>query len=459
VTAMTGHVHLIGIGGMHMSAIAQILLSQGTRVSGSDLAPSAITDRLRSLGATVYAGHEPENIGDATLVVATAAAKSDNVEVMEAKRRGIALIPRHEMVARLMKGRTAIAVAGTHGKTTTSSLIAVILKAAGLEPGYLLGGESVDLGGNAAPGGGERIVVEADEYAGAFLAYHPTIAAVTNVEVDHLDYFGSADRIKDAFEQFLQQVEDGGLIVACADSPVLREIVDKAGSGIRARVEWYGFAEAADWRISAISLGAHKSTFEVKSPLGDRGPFALKIPGRHNVSNALAAIAAVGRLGVDDETIGAALSNFRGVHRRFEIAGDAGGITVVDDYAHHPTEIEATLAAARSRYPDRTLVVLFQPHTYSRTSYLLDRFRCCFKNADRLYLLQTFAARETGDAGLDAYGLAGALTTAPAAVLETQEDAVARLARDLKPNDVCFTMGAGDVTNVGGPLLEELRRR
>lgn len=453
-------VHLVGIGGMHMSAIAQLLLSGGVRVSGSDLSPSTLTARLAELGATVYRGHAAENIDDADLVVTTAAAKADNPELLEAARRGIPIIPRHEMVARLMRGRTALAVAGTHGKTTTSSLLAVMLRAAGLEPTYLLGGESIDLGGNAAAGSGSYVVVEADEYAAAFLAYQPQIAIVTNVESDHLDFYGSEERLLAAFRRFLANVPEGGQLILGADSPLLRRLPQLPGAGIGASINWYSINGDADWRAEAIE--SHRgggSSFSVRSPTEHLGRFTTLLPGAHMVANAVAAIAAASAVGVGPDILREALAEFRGAHRRFELKGEAGSVLVVDDYAHHPTEIGATLLAARQRYPDRRIVVIFQPHTYSRTHYLLDGFRRCFAEADALYLLQTFAARETEQAGIDAHRLAAEISRPSARFVPDADAALTLLAADLRPGDVLLTMGAGDVTHLGPRVLAELCRR
>jgi UDP-N-acetylmuramate--alanine ligase len=460
MTVMPEKVHIVGIGGMGMSAIAQMLLATGADVSGSDLVLSPLTERLQRLGATVYAGHDSTNLGDATLVVTTAAAKPDNVELIEAGRRGIPVIPRHEMVARLLQGRQAIAVAGTHGKTTTSSLIAVLLKHAGLRPAYLLGGESLDLGGNAAAGEGRQIVVEADEYAGAFLAYRPDIAVVTNIEADHLDYYQSEPCLRRAFRRFMENVPAAGLLVACADSPWVRDVAGADRQSLSAAIEWYSIERDANWHGTDITLRVGGETeFSIESASSRHGPFRLGLSGRHNVSNAIAAYAVAHHIGLSDQVIGEAMAGFRGARRRFEVVGEASGITIVDDYAHHPTEIAATLDAARARYPDRRLVVLFQPHTFSRTQYLLDGFRTCFAGADALFLLQTFAARETPEAGIDAHALASELSRPPIAVTDRLQDAVSLLATELRAGDVCFTMGAGDVTNVGAPLLDELRQR
>lgn len=453
-------VHLVGIGGMHMSAIAQILAAGGIAVSGCDLTPSPLTRRLEGFGVRVYAGHGATHLRGCTLLVTTAAVKGDNVEIAEARRLGIPVLLRHEMVARLMAGRRAVAVAGTHGKTTTSSLVALMLERAGLNPGYLLGGESIDLGGNAGAGTGQVIVVEADEYAGAFLAYYPSLAIVTNIEVDHLDYFGSQAELLRAFRRFVDNVPPDGVVVACADSPLLRQILGPNEPPVAARLVWYGLDQQAEWMATSIALHEGSGgTFTVVHAGKEAGSAVSPLPGRHNVSNTLAAFAAGTVLGIAPESMLATIAAFHGARRRFELAGEAAGITVIDDYAHHPTEIEATLAAARSRYPGRRLVVLFQPHTYSRTQYLLDGFRECFGQADVLVLLQTFAARETAGAGLDAHALASSLSTRPAGVAQSVGEAVHLLMGQLRPGDVCLTMGAGDVTTAGGPLIEELRRR
>lgn len=452
-------VHLVGIGGMHMSAIAQILLSEGVAVSGSDLSLTPLTDRLAALGATIHAGHDAANLGEAQMVVTTAAAKSDNPELAEAGRRGIPVLMRHEMVARLMEGRTALAVAGAHGKTTTTSLLAFMLQRAGLEPAYLIGGESLDLGGNAAPGAGRFIVVEADEYAGAFLAYHPQIAVVLNVDVDHLDYYGSESKLLDAFGGFMANVPKDGILIAGIDSPRLAALLETAGPTIEARVERCSVEQDADWRADEITLEAVGSSFVIHSRRGSHGRFQTHLPGRYNVANALAAFAAGHAAGLDDEGMRATIADFHGAHRRFELIGEAAGVTVIDDYAHHPTEISSMLSAARSRYPDRRLAVLFQPHTYSRTEYLLDGFRTCFAEADALFLLQTFAARETPEAGIDARRLAQEVRSPRPRFVATADEALAALTEALRTGDVCLTVGAGSVTRIGPLLIEELRAR
>ena len=462
--ALPRHVHLVGIGGMHMSAIAQVLLSAGVQVSGSDLQETDLTHRLAALGATVHRGHAATHLGDAELVVVTAAAKPDNPEVVEARRRGIPVISRAEMVARLTAGRTTIAVAGTHGKTTTSSLIAFLLARAGRTPGYLLGGESLDLGGNAAAGSGPEIVVEADEYARAFLAYRPRLAVVTNIEPDHLDYYGSPETLTDAFRQFLRQVEPGGRIIASADSAPLAALTAER---LPATVERYRVvpavppggagANGADWlALDEGPDGSGGRSFVVLRWGQHVGRFTITRPGRHNVANALAAIAVGSALGLSAEVMRSALPHFRGARRRFERVGEARGVTVLDDYAHHPTEVRATLAAAREHFPGRRLVVLFQPHTYSRTQYLFEEFRTCFTEADALFILETYAARETPAAGMSAVELTRAIIAPPARYVDSIKAAVKSLKKAVRAGDVVFTMGAGDVNAAGPALLRAL---
>jgi UDP-N-acetylmuramate--alanine ligase len=479
-------VHLVGIGGMHMSAIAQILLRNGTRVSGSDQMPSPLTEKLRGMGADVRYGHAVEHLGEVDLVVTTAAAKADNPELLEAARRGIPVISRAAMVARLMAGRTGVCVAGTHGKTTTSSMIAWMLREAGRDPSFLLGGESVDLGTNAWAGEGDAIVVEADEYARAFLEYHPTVAVVTNVEFDHLEYYGSVEAYEEAFRRFMRQVQPDGVIVACADSERLAAL---AAEEYPARVETYRLVRQArrtaaePWDERQISMYANgpfpSSTATVEQPacwavdvgvgeLGGSvlevfrsgaylGRFSLRVAGGHMAANALGAIAAGHALGLSVEAMRSALASFRGARRRFELVGEANGITVIDDFAHHPTEVRANILAARERYPNRRLIVVFQPHTYSRTAYLFEPFQECFKEADHLLVLETYASREAPEAGLSAEELASAVKSPPCDYVRTAEDAAGRLRTELRSGDVLVTMGAGDVDRVGRAVIEGLR--
>ena len=457
------HVHLVGAGGIHMSAIGQILLQRGHAVTGSDLVLTEYTERLEALGGTVFRGHDAANLGEAELVVATAAAKPENPEIAEARRRGVPVILRAEMVQRLLEGRLLLAVAGSHGKTTTSSLLALMCERGGLEPLVLLGGDSRELGGNAQDGGGAYAVVEADEYAEAFLQYHPQIALVLNVERDHLDYYGTEERLRAAFVAFAERLVPDGTLVVCADaegSNALGEARRAAGT----RVERYSIASksasgsAAEWRAEQLRVndrGGYDFTASLEG--AELGRISLQVPGRHNVSNALGALAVAMRAGVDFNRAALAASEFTGARRRFDVLGEAAGVAVVDDYSHHPTEVRAMIAAARQRYGSRRLVVCFQPHTYTRTQYLLDEWRTCFEGADALYLVRTYAARETADAGLDAGALASEIVSPAATLLEDFEAAPRALADALRPGDVLVTVGAGDVTEIGPRVLELLR--
>ena len=455
-------VHLVGIGGIHMSAIARILLAWGHQVSGSDVKLSPLTDRLRELGAVVHEGHDASHLNDAEMVAYTAAAQAENPELAEARRRGLPILQRAEMVARLMVGRRAIAVAGCHGKTSTTALIAFILREAGRDPTFLVGGEMVDLATNAEAGSGEEIVVEADEFAGAFLHYHPQIAVVTNVEPDHLDYYGSFPRLVAAFRQFLSQVPPDGTIVACADDPTLHDILShpQQNPPIRAPVVHYGLTENAEFFTKKLlRKDVDGFTFLLQYGGEPVGSFETGLAGIHQVRNALAAIAVASVLGLPQEAVCDAVARFRGVQRRFQHIGDAAGVTVMDDYAHHPTEVRATIAAAAQRFPGRRLVCLFQPHTYTRTQYLLDGFRACFQGVDELLIAETYAAREEPTAGMSARQLADLLENPPARYVGGLDDAPTAVLAMLRASDVFFTIGAGDVDQVGPKVLEGLRQR
>jgi UDP-N-acetylmuramate--alanine ligase len=465
--AIPQRVHLVGVGGIHMSGIARILRARGHSVSGSDLVLSAVTERVATLGVTVHQGHGAANVDDAELVVYTSAAQEDNPELAEARQRGIPTIKRGEMVARLAEGKKVIAIAGTHGKTTTTSLVAYILSQAGLSPTFMTGGQMVDLNTSAEAGDGPHFVVEADEYDAAFLNYRPYIALVTNLEPDHMDFYGSFGELQSTFRQFLSQVDNDGFILACGDSPALQACLPEqqaspphvrtplpttVGDDVNhpVHVVSYGLQSDSHWTADSIlHKGIGTSSFMVR--LGNQvwGEVETILPGVHNVSNVLGAIAIGDLLGVPKSSITHAVSSFHGVERRFQRVGEAGDVIVMDDYAHHPTEIRATLAAARERFPDKRLVCLFQPHTYTRTSYLLDDFRGCFADSDVLLVTDTYAAREEPSAGMDAKQLAAEITNPPAAYAGDLDQAAQAAADALKPNDVFFTIGAGDVEKAG----------
>ncbi len=456
IADLRGPVHLVGIGGIHMSAIGILLRQRGIAVSGSDLRRSPLTEQLEALGARIFEGHDAAHLPPGTaLVVATAAARPDNPELLEARRRGIPVLLRAEMVARLLEGKRLIAVAGSHGKTTTSALIAFILARAGLEPMYLLGGESPDLGGHAAWGDGDIAVVEADEYRRAFLEYTPETAIITTVEPDHLDDFGSRAAYEAAFVEFGRRVRPGGLLLACGDDPGARRVSDLLGDE-PLRHETYGTEGVRYWRASGIQLGPAGGTFGLERGGTPVGQLEVRVPGLHFVRNAMAAAAVALHLGVPFGTVREAVAAFRGARRRFELVGEAGGVTVIDDYAHHPTEVRALVSTARAAFPGRRLLGIHQPHTYSRIAYLWDDWLTCFEGLDQLVVVETYAAREDPAAGRSARDLAAAIAS-PAARYAADFDEAARLARDIvRPGDVVITIGAGDVNEVGPRLLEAL---
>lgn len=467
--AIPHSVHLVGVGGIHMSAIARILRDRGHEVSGSDLHLSPMTEQMEAIGVTVHQGHAATNIGNAELVVFTSAAHEDNPELLEARHRGIPAMKRAEMVALLQAGKEVIAVAGTHGKTTTSSLIAHMLLEAGHNPTYMLGGVMRGEGTNAAPGSGPYFVVEADEYDRAFLNYHPHIAIVTNIEPDHLDIYGSFEELQRTFRQFLSQVDTNGFIVACADSPPVQACLPSRRTTIPstvgddtnspAHVVSYSLFSDADWTADKIeSKGIDTLSFVVNYQKHFWGEVETHLPGVHNVANSLAAIAVGEIVGLSRTDITAAIASFQGAERRFQFTGEAAGVTVIDSYAHHPTEIRADLDAARIRYPGRRIVALFQPHTYSRTTYLLDQFRTCFEAADVLFLADTYAAREDPSAGMDARTLAAEIRTPRTTYVGAVSTAAARVAGSLREGDVFLTVGAGDVDNAGPQVIEILDR-
>lgn len=451
-------VHLVGVGGAHMSAIARMLLARGHTVSGSDQRATPLTTELSALGLAFNEGHAAANLQDPGLVVYTAAATQANPELTAARRAGVEVISRAQMVARLVSGLKVIAVAGTHGKTTTTSLVAYLLQRCGLSPTYLVGGEPLDLGASAGAGNGDWAVVEADEYARAFLEYEPDIAIVTNVEADHLDYYGDYESVKAAFAQFIERVRPGGLIIAATGSEGLDEVLEAARPA--ARILRYGANGASTWKGYKVQDVDGLQSFSLMGEGSDLGRFSTRLPGVHNVWNAVGAIAAARHAGCEDlDLMKRELPFFKGTKRRFELVGEAGAISVYDDYSHHPTEIRAAVAGARSRFPGRRLVLLFQPHTYSRTHYLLDQFLTAFAGVDSLFILETYAAREAIAEGMDAGTLAGRMTSPPAVYLPSPGEAIMRLATELRAGDVFFTMGAGDVDSVGRDLLAALKAR
>jgi UDP-N-acetylmuramate--alanine ligase len=450
-------VHLVGIGGIGLSAIARVLHGWGYAVSGSDRQASALTEALAAEGITIYVGHSADHVTAADLLVVSSAVRADNPEVVAARRRGLPVVKREQLLGELTAGKTTIAVAGTHGKTTTAAMIAWILIQANLDPTFIVGGVLKNLGTNAQAGRGSLFVVEADEYDSAFLGLHPDIAIVTTLEHDHPDCYPTFREMQDAFLAFAGQVVPGGLLVVCGEDPEARKVGEVAVNG-KHRVETYGVDERWDWRAEGVHLG-NSAAFEVWHHSKHKGTCALQVPGRHNVLNALAALGATVEVGVDFGPVVAALTRYRGTERRFEIKGQAGRVTVVDDYGHHPTEIRATLAAARIKYPDRPLWAVFQPHTYSRTLALLDEFAAAFDDADHVLITAIYAAREDDTLGISGADIVARMSHPDAQYVETLEDAVAVLSERVQPGDVVLTLGAGDGYLIGERLLEELAGR
>ncbi|MFL5733057.1 MAG: UDP-N-acetylmuramate--L-alanine ligase, partial [Chloroflexia bacterium] len=453
--------HFIGIGGAGMSALAAALLDLGARVSGSDLAESDATRDLQRRGARIAMGHSPSNLGDATRVVVTTAAPADNPELLEAHRLGLPVVKRAALLGLLMDLRRGVAIAGTHGKTTTSAMIAWVLARAGRDPSYMVGGTIRGLGAGGHWGRGPDLVAEADEYDSSFLQLHPEVAVITNIEADHLDYYGTLEDIVAAFAQFALNVKPGGLLVLCADDPQASNLAaDLSASAAPFRTQLYGTAPQALWRTRELGPNDHGGFDYVA--LRDRTEVArlsLTVPGRHNMLNSLAALAACTELGIPVAEAASWLGQFQGAGRRFEVKGTAAGVTVIDDYAHHPTEIAATLEAARRRYPGRRLVALFQPHTYTRTRDFLDVFATSLSAADQVVVTEIYASREHDTLGLSGRALADKTTATTVDFAPTLKAAADILLDDLQPGDVLLTMGAGDIWKAGEAVLEALENR
>lgn len=459
------HIHFVGIGGAGLSAIARVLLGMGYRVSGSDQAGSALTAALADEGVTVYVGHRAEQVEGADLVVVSSAVPKDNVELMAAWARGIAVVKRADILGEMMAGRTAVAVAGSHGKTTTTGMIATVLLMAGRDPTFIVGGEIAHLGTNARAGSGP-FVIEADEYDRTFLGFQPTIAVVTSVEHDHPDCYPTFDEFQAAFEAFVALLPAEGALIVCSDDPAAKRLGDLVVAQGK-RVVRYGLAKEAGprgerdyWRaVDVRPNGAGGSDYVALAGGEPRGLVRLRLPGVHNVVNSLAVLAVADEMGVPFATVTEALRVFRGTGRRFEVKGVANGVTVVDDYAHHPTEIRATLATAHSNYPGRKIWAVWQPHTYSRTKALLDGFVAAFGDADHVLVTPIYAARETDDLGVSSVKVVARMIHADARVVAGLEKAVEILETEVQTGDVVLTLGAGDGYLIGERLLERLRER
>jgi UDP-N-acetylmuramate--alanine ligase len=448
------HVHFIGIGGIGMSGIAEILLHLGMKVSGSDLRRGPVTDRLSSLGAVIYEGHDASHVGEATVVVTSSAVSPLNPEVLEAQIHKIPVIQRAEMLAELMRLKYGIAIAGMHGKTTTTSMVASVLTAGGLDPTVIVGGRVDALGSNARLGTTQYLVAEADESDRSFLKLSPILAVVTNLDREHMDCYRDMADVERSYLDFMDKIPFYGAVTACADNALLKGILPRA----RRRVFTYGIADEADYRIEFLAAGQDcYARFMVHSAEGPLGPFDLHVPGRHNVLNATAAAAIGHQLAVPADKIAEGLNRFRGVDRRFQRRGVARGITVVDDYGHHPTEIRATLAAARECGHKRIHVV-FQPHRYTRTLDLLEEFGGSFKDADTLTVLPIYAASEEPIPGVTAEALVAKIEGPCTEFVVDFPAAVARVASMADEGDLILTLGAGNVSQLGPLILAELEK-
>jgi UDP-N-acetylmuramate--alanine ligase len=470
------YAHFIGVGGAGMSALALVLLQRGIAVSGSDMKESRYTRELEDNGMTVCIGHDAANVGDPDVVVISTAIPETNPELIAARERGLEVWPRAKMLAYLTEDDTTIAVAGTHGKTSTSSMLASVLSDIGAEPSFCIGGQVGAFGANAVHGSGDYFVVEADESDGSFVHLSPHIAVITNLEADHIDHYGSLDAIKDAFAAFMQRVDADGTLVVCGDDEALLALARQSGR----RVLTYGASDTCDIRYSNIKRKGVGSTFEVtlaprtaassrpnkdNQPLTETIHTGITLPGEHMVSNATSVLAVAALLGLDLNAVADALTHFKGVRRRFELIAEVGGVTIVDDYGHHPTEIAATLAGIRALDFKRSVVV-FQPHRYSRTEAFLAQFATAFADADRVILMDVYSAGEAPIPGVSGRSIVEAVLNhdprAQVAYFPHRVDIARYLGKALLPGDVLITMGAGDVTGIGPEylhFLEESVRR
>ena len=454
-------IHFVGIGGAGMGGIAEVLINLGYQVHGSDLKANSVTEHLKKLGARVAIGHAPGNVTDADVVVISTAVAADNPEVLEARTRRIPVVRRAEMLAELMRFRHGIAVAGTHGKTTTTSLVASVLSEGGLDPTFVIGGKLTSAGTNARLGQGQYLVAEADESDASFLHLQPLIAVVTNIDADHLgSYGGDFARLRATFVEFLQHLPFYGLAVLCVDDPEVRRILPEIGRPLTT----YGISEDADFRASDVRRDGRVTHFKAWLPKRAKPlEVTLNLAGRHNVLNSLAAIAIAHDLGLSDEAVLKALAGFEGVGRRFQMLGEiatgSGKVMLVDDYGHHPRELAATLRAAREGWPERRLVVAFQPHRYTRTRDLFDDFSAVLSQVDVLLLTEVYAAGEAPIAGADGRALARAIRNrgqVDPVFVERAQDLPQALAGVLKAGDLLLTLGAGDIGAVAADLPKTL---
>jgi len=449
-------IHFVGIGGIGMSGIAEVLLNIGFTVTGSDLSEGQSVKRLRSLGAVVHIGHKPENVGDADVLVRSTAVGEDNIEVVEANRVHVPVIRRAEMLAELMRLKHGIAVAGTHGKTTTTSMLANILAAGGLDPTIVIGGRLDSLGGtNARLGAGEYMVAEADESDGSFMLLSPTVGIITNIDPEHLDHYGDEETLVRTFLEFANKVPFYGFSVLCVDHPTVQRLIPD----VRRRVVTYGLSRQADFRASNLRRNGMDTTFTVHHREQLLGDVKLGMPGLHNVSNAVGAIATAIELNIPFEKVSSALDGFSGVQRRFTVRADVGGVLIVDDYGHHPVEIQATLEAAEKGFPERRVIAVFQPHRFSRVESLWTDFCGAFNQAAAVVVCPIYKAGEAPIEGIDHQHLArGIRDSGHRAVVaaDSLKEAADWLEAHVQPGDIVVTLGAGNVWTVCTDLAERL---
>lgn len=449
-------VHFIGIGGYGMSAIAKVMLEMGYTVTGSDIAKQELTEKLAAKGAKVFIGHDASHVEGADLIVYSTALSRDNVEIVRANERNIPVVHRSQMLARLMHAKKGVAVAGAHGKTTTSSMIAFVMERCGQDPTFIIGGEIMNVGSNAKAGTGSYLIAEADESDGSFLEYHPHFAIVTNIEPDHLEHYdGDFGKLKQAYRTFLGQVQEDGKAIICIDDEHLRELQSELHSG----VVTYAIDSPADFTASDIRLGDRQVSFVVAHHGLPLGTMTLAVPGRHNVANALASLVACMEAGLTFDQVAEAISEFRGAKRRFQVIGETDGVLVVDDYAHHPTEIEATIHAAKAT--GKRIIAVFQPQRYTRTYFLFDAFSRAFAGADEVMITDIYSpAGEAAIEGINSEKLTELIrqnSNPNARHLPTKEDVFAYLSDTVRSGDLVLTMGAGDIWKVADQLSRSLK--
>ena len=451
-------IHFIGVGGAGMSGIARIMLAKGFSISGSDKSESAMLTSLKALGAEIFVGHASQNLGDAQMVIISSAINESNAELLAAKAKGLPIIARATALAWLMSESTSVAIAGTHGKTTTTAMLTVALQSAGLDPSFAIGGTINTAGTNAHSGTGTIFVAEADESDGSFLAYKPTGAIITNIELDHVDHFPNEDAVFAVFEQFVSSIKQGGFLVACGDYAGVNNLLKRI-KRTDLQIYLYGKGTSNDFRIDKIHLAPKGSSSVVSSTGRKVGELNLAVAGEHNLLNGLAAFAAASALGAAETKVLDGLASFTGTKRRFELKGEVGGVKVIDDYGHHPTEVNVTLTTAKNLAQAGRVIVIFQPHRYSRTAAFATQFSTSLALADFTYLLEVYAASEKPLPGVSSLLIAKAMNPQQVKFEPSMIEVVNEVVAMAKSGDVILTLGAGDVSSLGEPILQALANR